>query len=155
MNDEINPEILKLSEVLAAGKETPTDLGEWDAGDDNDPIPPRHWLLGNIFCRRSVSSLLADGGTGKTALRVAQALSLATGRNLTGAYVFQRCRVLLISLEDDKDELRRRVKAAQMHHGISDSDLKGWLFLAAPGGKAGKLMFLTRGGPRSAVSATR
>ncbi|WP_181167638.1 MULTISPECIES: AAA family ATPase [unclassified Mesorhizobium] len=152
MNDEINPEILKLSEMLATGKDPPTDLGEWDAGDDNDPIPPRQWLLGNVFCRRFVSSLLADGGTGKTALRIAQALSLATNRNLTGGYVFQRCRVLMISLEDDKDELRRRVKAAQQHHGIPDSELKDWLFLAAPGGKAGKLMSLDSKG-RPAVGS--
>ncbi|WP_189379526.1 MULTISPECIES: AAA family ATPase [unclassified Mesorhizobium] len=152
MSDEIDPEIIKLSVALESDRSRPTDLDEWDAGDDVDPIPPRQWLLGNIFCRRFVSSLLADGGTGKTALRVAQALSLATGRNLTGGHVFQRCRVLLISLEDDKDELRRRVKAAQLHHGISDTDLKGWLFLAAPGGKAGKLM-IPDGKGRPAISS--
>jgi hypothetical protein len=27
------------------------DLGEWDAGEDEAPIPPRKWLLGNLFCR--------------------------------------------------------------------------------------------------------
>ncbi|MCZ8546318.1 helicase RepA family protein [Mesorhizobium qingshengii] len=122
------------------GRGRETILGEWDAGDDTNPVPPRQWLLGNVFCRRFVSSLIADGGTGKTALRVAQALALATGRNLTGEYVFQRCRVLLVSLEDDKDELRRRVKAAMLHHDVSEAEVKGWLFLAAPGGKAGKLM---------------
>ncbi len=69
-------------------------LGEWDAGDEWDgdgefrPIPPRGWLLGNIFCRGFVSSLLGDGGAGKTALRYAQYLSLATGRSLTGEHVF-------------------------------------------------------------------
>ncbi len=54
-------------------------LGEWDAGDDGAPISPRGWLLGTVFCRRFVSSLLAVGGAGKTALRTAQALALATG----------------------------------------------------------------------------
>jgi hypothetical protein len=47
---------------------------------------------------------------------VAQLLSLATGRPLTGEHVFQRCRVLIVSLEDDADELRRRVLAAMLHH---------------------------------------
>lgn len=126
----------------AGGRGQENELGEWDAGDDANPVPPRQWLLGNIFCRRFVSSLVADGGTGKTALRVTQALALATGRNLTGEHVFQRCRALLISLEDDRDELRRRVKAAMLHHDISETEVKGWLFLAAPGGKAGKLMIL-------------
>lgn len=46
----------------------------WDAGEDDRPIPPRGWLLGNSFCRRFVSSLIADGGVGKTAVRYAQYL---------------------------------------------------------------------------------
>ena len=115
-------------------------LNEWDAGDDDEAIPPRGWLLGNVFCRRFVSSILADGGSGKTALRIAQALALASGRPITGEQVFQRARVLIISLEDDKDELRRRVRAACLHHGISQDMVRGWLFLAAPDAAAGRLM---------------
>jgi hypothetical protein len=107
-------------------------IGEWDAGEDNEPIPPRGWLLGNTFCRRFVSSLQAGGGTGKTALRIVQALAMATGKPLTGEHVFRRCRVLLLSLEDDRDELRRRVAAARKHHGINHGDVRGWLFLATP-----------------------
>jgi hypothetical protein len=131
-------------ELLKLAAEAPvfdaTALNEWDDGDDDDSIPPRGWLLGNVFCRRFPSSLIGDGGTGKSALRYAQALSLATGRSLTGEHVFQRCRVLIVSLEDDRDELRRRIRAAKMHYGISHSDTKGWLFLAAPGREAGKLL---------------
>ena len=89
-------------------------LGEWDAGDDDEPIPPREWLLGTVFCRTFISSLLAEGGVGKTAVRIAQCLSLATGRPLTGERVFKRCRVLIVSLEDDRNELRRRVRAAML-----------------------------------------
>ncbi len=117
-----------------------TDLGEWDAGDDDAPIPPRGWLLGNVFCRRFVSSLVAEGGVGKTALRTAQGLALTSGRPITGEHVFQRCRVLIVSLEDDMDELRRRVRAARLHHGISQDDVRGWLFLATPDAAAGKIM---------------
>jgi len=102
--------------------------------------PPRGWLLGNTFCRRFLSSLIRDGGVGKTAVRYAQALALATGRDLTGEHVFQRARVLIISLEDDADELRRRILAARLHFNIPASDLDGWLFLSSPGAAAGKLM---------------
>jgi RecA-family ATPase len=102
----------------ANGHDASLSLDEWDAGDDDAAIPPRGWLLGNVLCRRFVSSLVADGGVGKTAVRIAQCLSLATERPLTGEHVFQRCRVLLISLEDDRDELRRRVEAARLHHGV-------------------------------------
>jgi AAA domain len=74
-----------------------TGLEVWDAGDDTEMPLPRGWLLANVFARGFMSSLLADGGVGKTALRYAQALSLACGRELTGEHIFQRCRVLIIS----------------------------------------------------------
>jgi hypothetical protein len=121
-------------------------LGEWDAGDDVEPPPPRGWLLGNTFCRQFMSSLLGDGGIGKTAVRCAQALSLAANRSLTGEHVFQRARVLIVSLEDNDAELRRRILAARRHHKIELSDVKGWLFLSAPGRSAGKIMTADRMG---------
>ena len=127
-------------------KGAPDPLGIWDAGEDDYEIPPRGWLLGNQFCRRFLSSLLADGGTGKTAVRIAQLTSLAIGRSLTGEHVFQRCRVLILSLEDDRDELRRRVYATMLHYGIKPEDVKGWLFLAAPKGL--KLAELRDGSPQ-------
>jgi hypothetical protein len=109
-------------------------LNEWDAGDFTDLPPPREWLLGNQFCRRFLSGLLAPGATGKTALRMLQYLALATGRPLTGQHVFKRSRVLLLSLEDDDTELRRRLAAARLHHGIEPADLKDWFFCATPKG---------------------
>jgi RecA-family ATPase len=123
-----------------------TVLGEWDAGGDTELPPPRAWLLGNIFARKFMSSLLGEGGVGKTAVRYAQLLSLAIGRSITGDYVFQRCRVLIVSLEDDADELRRRILAVALHHGIDRALLKGWLFLSAPGAGGGKLMTLDKRG---------
>jgi AAA domain len=114
--------------------EAVTDLGERDAGDDVEPPPPRRWLLGNQFCRKFLSGLVAPGSTGKSALRLAQGLSLATGRPLTGQHVFKRSRVLLVSLEDDDEEMRRRILAARLHHDVTLADVKGWLFYATPKG---------------------
>jgi Bifunctional DNA primase/polymerase, N-terminal/AAA domain/Primase C terminal 2 (PriCT-2) len=123
-----------------------TGLGEWDAGDDTAKPPPRGWLLGNTFARGFMSSLFGDGGVGKTALRYLQLLSLATGRELTLEHVFQRSRVLIISLEDGTEELCRRILAPRLLYDIKLSELKGWLFLAAPGAGAGKLMTLNKRG---------
>jgi hypothetical protein len=109
-------------------------LEVYDAGDTTELPPPRAWLLGNQFCRKFLSGVLAPGSTGKSALRLAQCLSLTTGQELTGQHVFKRCRVLIVSLEDDKDELRRRIAAARIYHGIDPDDLKGWLFYATPKG---------------------
>src|SRR5262249_46470686 len=107
-------------------------LNEWDAGDEPGTIPPRQWLLGNQFCRGFISSIVAAGGAGKSALRLLQFISMATGRPLCGQHVFRRCRVLLISLEDDSRELQRRIKAALDFYGIDRAELKGWLFCASP-----------------------
>jgi hypothetical protein len=73
-------------------------------------------------------------------------LSAAIGRALTGEHVFVRSRVLIISLEDDHTELRRRIRAACIHYGINPEELRGWLFLSAPGANAGKLMVADRRG---------
>lgn len=105
-----------------------------DVGEDDAPIPPRGWLLGNTFCRGFISGLLAQGAAGKTALRIVQALAVAIGRALTGEHVFQRCRVLIVSLEDCLDELRRRVRAAMLHHRVTTTDVRGYLFLWTPAG---------------------
>src|SRR5262249_41750547 len=138
------------TEPQAPPTEGPEGLGEWDAGEvGDDNVPPREWLLGNIFCLTFVSSLLGDGGVGKTATRVAELLSLAVGRDLTGEHVFRRCRVLILSLEDDTKELKRRIRAARLHHGVAQEDLKGWLFLAAPGRSAGKLLTIDKNGKLS------
>ena len=116
----------------SSGGEHATDLGERDAGDDVELPPPRRWLLGDQFCRKFLSGVVAPGSTGKSALRLVQYLSLATKRNLTGQHVFKRGRVLVVSFEDDKEETCRRILAARLHFNISLDDLKGWLFYATP-----------------------
>jgi hypothetical protein len=132
------------------GADQPLDLlGIWDAGEDDYNIPPRGWLLGNTFCRRFTSSLIADGAVGKTAVRIAQLMSLATGRSLTGEHVFIRCNVLIISLEDDKDELRRRVYAVLRHHKVKPAEVQGRLFLAAPKGL--RLAEMKSGAPAAGI----
>lgn len=112
--------------------EWPGGLNEWDCGNDPGPIPPRQWLLGNVFCRSFVSSVVAGGGVGKTALRLVQYISLALGRPLSGQHVFQQSRVLIISLEDDQWEMERRIKAILDYYHINRNELHGWLFCACP-----------------------
>ena len=48
------------------------------------------------FLPRLHLGLAVAGSAGKTAVRIAQALALATGRPLTGEHVFQRARVLIV-----------------------------------------------------------
>jgi AAA domain len=120
-------------------------LGVWNAGAKPLRPPPRGWLLGNQFCRSFLSSLEAAGATGKTAVRTLQMLSMATLRELTGEHVFKRCRVLAISFEDGKEEMERRMLAAQLHHDIAPEDIDGWLYCWTP--KGIKLAHLKEGTP--------
>ncbi|MFL5267270.1 MAG: AAA family ATPase [Stellaceae bacterium] len=103
----------------------------WDAVDVLSKfIEPREWLLGNIFCKEFLSCLIGPGAVGKTAVRLVQALSLATGRSLSGDYVHRRCKVLILCFEDGRKEMERRVRAALMHHNVGE-EARGWLFCAA------------------------
>jgi hypothetical protein len=122
----------KPREALADDKAENDGLNEQDFGERTTKPPPREWLLGTTFCRTFLSSLIAAGGVGKTAVRYAQFLALASRRETTGEYVHHRSRVLVISLEDDDKELERRMLAAMMHNNIAHADIKGWLFTSAP-----------------------
>jgi len=106
-----------------------------DAGDiDVTKIPPRGWLLGVSFCRKFLSGLIGEGAGGKTAVRYAQYLAAATANKITGEHIHVRCRVLIVCLEDDLNEVERRIGAAMLHHDINREDLKGWLFYCTPKG---------------------
>jgi RecA-family ATPase len=119
----------------APPEEPQLDLGEWDFGAANiiaAELPPRGWLLGNWLCRQFVSALIADGAGGKTATRLACALALAANRgDIVGEHVFERVPVLFVCFEDGETELKRRVCSAMLEHGISNEDIKGYLFVRA------------------------
>jgi hypothetical protein len=123
---------------------TPPRLHALDVGDDNQPLPPRQWLLGTTFCRAFVSGLIGPGAGGKTSLRIVQSIALASDRPLTGERIFKRCRCLFVCLEDGLPELRRRVRAAMKHHNIKHEDVQGYLFVTTPTG-----MKLARYGEKS------
>jgi hypothetical protein len=92
-------------------------------------IPPRDWIYGRHPLRRHVSATIASGAVGKTSLKIVEALALATGRSLLGHEVQKPARVWLFNLEDDRDEIDRRVIAAMIHYNIAPEDIAGRLFL--------------------------
>jgi hypothetical protein len=55
-------------------------------------------------------------------------------RNLIGQHVFKRGRVLLVSFEDDDEEVHRHILAARIHHKVALDEVKGWLFYWTPKG---------------------
>jgi len=125
----------RLDEVIADDPSCRLSVEVHDAADIIiSEIPPRGWLLGTVFCRTFLSGLIGVGSAGKTAIRYVQYLAAATGRDLTGERVHHRSRVLIVCLEDDLNEVKRRIGAAMLHHDIAPAEVEGWLFYATPKG---------------------
>jgi hypothetical protein len=95
---------------------------------DPKKIPPRDFLYGRRLIRKYASATIAPGGVGKTALEVAEVLSMVSGRPLLGDRTPQ-LRVWLWSLEDPREEMVRRIQAAAKHYGLTQDDIGGRLFL--------------------------
>jgi RecA-family ATPase len=97
---------------------------------DPTTIPMRRSILRHYYLK-FVSTTVAPGGVGKSTLCLLEAISIATGRNLTGTAPGERLKVWYINGEDPIDEIHRRVAAICIHHGIDQRELEGWLFLTS------------------------
>lgn len=99
-------------------------------GVDPAKIPRRRWLYDRYLCRGILSVTISPGGIGKSSLALAEALQMATGRELHGrALPAGAVRVWYINLEDPPEELDRRLAGACLHYGITDADIGGRLFI--------------------------
>ena len=91
-------------------------------------IPKRQWVYGRHYIRKFLSVTVAAGGTGKTALTLAEAMAMATGRDLLNVET-ERQRVWVWNLEDPLEELQRRLAAICVHYQIERDEYAGHLFV--------------------------
>jgi hypothetical protein len=98
---------------------------------DPATIEPRHFLYGHYYARGFVSVTVADGGIGKSILKLSEALTLATGLPLLGVTPNERVRVLYWNGDDPYVEVERRISAICEHHGIDAKRFldEGWLYV--------------------------
>src|SRR5262245_54119688 len=70
---------------------------------------------------------------GKSLLRIAEFLAMATGRNLVGIMPTERTRVLYWNGDDPYVEVERRIHAVCEHYNIDLRELtdQGWLFIGS------------------------
>lgn len=94
-------------------------------------VPPREWLYGSHYIRGYVSATVAGGGAGKTALAIAEALSIATGQPLLGLEARERVPVAFLQLEDPLHEMHRRIRAVVTHYALQRSDMTGRIFVVS------------------------
>jgi AAA domain-containing protein len=97
---------------------------------DPRSLPRRDRLYGTHLYRGYVSATVAPGGLGKSSLAIVEVLAMSTGKPLLGQRSYSRpLRGWLWNLEDPAEELARRIGAACLHHGITETDLSGRLFV--------------------------
>lgn len=90
---------------------------------DPKAIPTRPWLMGHWLLRGEVTVVIAPGGTGKSTIGNAMALSLATGRPLLGKSLPRGPQAAWVyNLEDGQEELDRQISAAAMFYDIRPED---------------------------------
>jgi RecA-family ATPase len=94
-------------------------------------VPPREFLFGRHYQRRTVSGTVAPGGTGKSSLVMVESIAMAAGRNLLDEEVKERVRVWYHNGEDNMLELQRRVGGICQHYNIPMEELKGWFFMTS------------------------
>jgi AAA domain len=96
---------------------------------DPASIEPRRWLYGRHYIRDYLSATVAPGGLGKSSLVLAEAIAMASGKNLLGELPAEKLRVWYWNGEDPRDEIERRATATCMRHGIAAGDIDGCLFI--------------------------
>jgi AAA domain len=94
-------------------------------------LPPRQWLYGRHYQRRTVSATIAPGGFGKTTLCMVEAVAVATCRNLLEEQPTERLRAWYHNGEDNIEELNRRLGAICLHYDIPQEELSGWFFMTS------------------------
>ncbi|WP_084140378.1 AAA family ATPase [Brevundimonas nasdae] len=96
---------------------------------DPKTMPRRQWLYGGRLIRKFVSATFAPGGVGKSALSLAEAMSMASGKPILNINPRCRLRVGYWNGEDPFEETERRTLAAAILHDMTCDDLEGWLHL--------------------------
>ena len=93
-------------------------------------IPRRMWLYGKHLLRRFVSVDVAAGGTGKSSVKIGEALAMTSNRNLYGTEVHEGpLNVWLYNLEDPAEESERRIHATAKWFKIAPEDVAGRLYV--------------------------
>lgn len=96
---------------------------------DEAALPPRPWLIPGVILSGYTHMLAAPGGSGKSLFTLQLAIALAKGEAWGGFVPRRAARSLIINVEDDIIEQRRRLAAARRVMGDC-SGIRGMVLLA-------------------------
>lgn len=123
------PEPQETIEDEEAARET-ADLNVVDAFDfEEADIPVRPWLVPGALLAGYTHMLAAPGGSGKSLFTLQFAIAIATGMQWGGFKPRRQYKSLIINVEDDIDEQRRRLAAAARVMNVEPRQLRGWIYL--------------------------
>jgi hypothetical protein len=108
----LNAQIEALSEPATAPKaDGPVLMGKpWFRASSLVGVPPpRQWVTRDMIPARAVTLLSGAGGLGKSSLTLDLAIAAVTGRAWCQKWTVRRGPVLLVSIEDDREEIWRRL----------------------------------------------
>lgn len=97
------------------------------------PVPPRKWHVEDLIPGNTVTILGGDGGTGKSLLALQMAVATATSLPWIGLKIHQPGKALVLSAEDDDEELQRRVAGICDTQGLHRSSLSNLLIRSTAG----------------------
>lgn len=119
------------AEIILEDEPAPVDFRAVDAFDfDEAAIPPRPWIIPGVMLAGYTHMLVAPGGSGKSLFTLQLAITLATGEGWGGMLPRRKCRALVINVEDDLHEQRRRLAAARRVMDKDVGGLRGMIHLA-------------------------
>jgi RecA-family ATPase len=95
------------------------DIRAWEG----KSAPPRDWLVATRIPANSVTGLYGDGGMGKSILLLMLAVCTVLGRPWLNAAVPVSGPAMIMSCEDEEDELHRRVEAIAAYYQTSYREL--------------------------------
>lgn len=98
---------------------------------DPATLPPRQVLYAGHYSRGLVSTTIAPSGVGKTQRTITDAVEMVLGEALTGGKPSDKLTVWYINLENDREELDRRIAATLLHYGKRPEDLGGRLHVSS------------------------
>ncbi len=90
---------------------------------DPATIPRRAFIYCKHLSRGTVSATVAPGGVGKSSIKLVDAVAMAAGRDLIGDKPTAPLRVWYVNLEDEREEIERRVAAILLYYRIDPRDL--------------------------------
>lgn len=87
-------------------------------------LPRRPWIMRGLILRKQITAMIAAGGVGKSMFGLVVACHLAAGQSFGPYKVDRPYRVAILTVEEDADELDRRLHAIRKHFGFSEEIAK-------------------------------